>query len=412
MFKTVLELQDLRALAIEKMTVLNEAAKTEKRKLSTEEDVEFRALKTEIDTLANEIVLTEARASQILKTEVLIPKPEIRKMKKFSLLKAIESRVNGTVMDAEQMSVLAAGREEMRKSGCAASGDIQIPLEYRAGIIATGAPTTGIEVVAEEKMQILAPLRDSLVAVQAGATFLTGLIGDVNIPAYGGTSAAWKGEVAAATDGAGAFSEIDLKPKRLTTFIDVSKQFLLQDSVGAEAMLMADIVKAISIKLEQTIFGKEAGSATQPEGLFLGVPAIAGAADWDNIVAMETAVDTANALCGNCKYITSPGAKGVLKTTLKAAAAGSGYLLGDNNEMNGYPVLVSNVVAKNLQIGADEFGIIFGNWSDLLIAQWGAIDLTIDTVTQAINANVRIVINAFFDAKIRRTESFKTASVK
>ena len=43
-------------------------------------------------------------------------------------------------------------------------------------------------------------------------------------------------------------------------------------------MLMRDIVNAISLKLEGTILGKAAGSATQPAGFFATNPSINGVA--------------------------------------------------------------------------------------------------------------------------------------
>ena len=44
-----------------------------------------------------------------------------------------------------------------------------------------------------------------------------------------------------ASDGAGTFSEVNLEPKRLTAYIDVSKQFLIQDSNSAEEMLKREM---------------------------------------------------------------------------------------------------------------------------------------------------------------------------
>ena len=121
---------------------------------------------------------------------------------------------------------------------------------------------------------------------------MTGLVGNVAIPMYSGSTVGWEGEIDAAKDGAGSFSEIELTPKRLTAFIDVSKQFLLQDSVSAEAMLRADIVKALSNKLEATILGDEAGSNKVPAGIFDG--ATAAALTYDGTVDMEEALEDAN----------------------------------------------------------------------------------------------------------------------
>nr|DAQ01245.1 MAG TPA: major capsid protein [Caudoviricetes sp.] len=109
-----------------------------------------------------------------------------------------------------------------------------------------------------------------MVLAKAGAHYITGLVGTVSLPKYSGSTVGWKGEIDEAADGAGTFSEVTFSPKRLTAYIDVSKQFLIQDSVGAEELLRNDLVKAISTKLEETILGSAAGDATKPAGIFNG----------------------------------------------------------------------------------------------------------------------------------------------
>jgi len=407
--KSILGLKDERGLLSTKAEEIINTAKVEKRKLTENESSDFNEITTQMSLLSNEIKLEESRGLQDIKEITQVITNQKTNMENFSLLRAIEARANGKNLSADTLRVIEAGKAEMRKSGVTASGDICLPLEYRADIVAQGA-TLGQEAVSEQKFGILEPLKASLVLVQAGATFLTGLIGDVSIPTYGGTSALWKGEVAIAADGAGAFAEVNLSPKRITAFIDISKQFLNQDSVSAEAMLMKNIVDAVALKLEATILGKAVGDANQPAGLFATAPSIKGAATYANMVALETAVDTANAIVGNCKYITNAAGRGILKTVPKVA--GQPVYLLDGGELNGYPVLVTNNIANALQVGVDENGIIFGNFEDLVIAQWGAIDLIVDPFTVAQYGKVRIVVNAYFDAKIRRTESFKTGSLK
>lgn len=409
MKKTILELQDERALLTEKAEKFINNARVEMRKLTVGEDKDFKETTVLISNLNAEIALGEVRMKNEQKEFNQIITNTNQNMSKFSLLRAIEARSKGANLPEEAQKLVELGKAEMRKAGQNFEGDIVLPLEYRSDIL-SGTATQGQETVAEQKMNILKPLRASLVLVQAGANFLTGLSGDVSIPAYGGTSAAWKGEVASADDGGGAFSEVNLTPKRLTAYINVSKQFLAQDSADAEAMLLMDIVNAVSSKLESTILGKADVSATQPGGLFFTAPSIKGAASFINMVAMETAVDTSNALAGNLKYITNPAGKGLLKTTTKAA--GQPIFILENGEVNGYPVLVTNNVASGLQVGVDENGVIFGNFGDLVIAQWGGFDIIVDPYTMAKNGQVQIVINTFFDAKVRRAASFKTASIK
>ena len=398
----LIELIELRKQKATELSGLVATAKTEVRKLNDVENEQFETIKKEITDID----------AQIENREINVNKNKNNMENRFSLLKAIEARANGRSLDEVSQAVINSGRDESKRSGVQTSGDIVLPLEYRAAgdTIVAGTQYAGQEVVAEQKLNILAPLRNQMVLVNAGANMLTGLVGDVSIPTYSGTQTTWKGEVVAANSGSGTFAEVTLSPKRLTTYIDISKQFLAQDSVAAEQMLLNDIVNAIGEKLESTILGKEAGSATQPAGLFYSAPAISGSASWANIVAMETAVDTSNANIGNLKYITNAGGKGVLKTTVKATNTGD--FLMDGTEVNGYPILTSNAVAKQLQTGANEFGIVYGNWNDLVIGQWGALDLVVDPYTVATEGKVRIVINSYWDAKPRRDASFKTASVK
>ena len=221
---------------------------------------------------------------------------------------------------------------------------------------------------------------------------MTGLVGNVSIPVYSGSNVGWAGEIEAATDGAGTFSEVTLEPKRLTAYIDISKQFLIQDSVSAEALLRADIVRAITQKLEATILGDGAGNTKTPKGIFNGAANLA-AVDYKNIVALMQTLEEAN-VSGNVKYIVSPAVKAALKTTSKDA--GSGRFLMEGNEIDGIQALCTSACK----------GIVLGNFADYIIAQFGAIDLTVDPYTQAANGKVRLVVNAYFDAKPRRTEAF------
>ena len=374
-------------LKIQAESILSGAEK-ESRKLTDDESANYNKLIEEIEKADEEL-------RQINNTiQIDNNNKQIRKMGKFSLLKAINAVVNNKPLDERSAEMVNAGVAEMRKAALTYDGQIQLPVEERADVQATVA-TAGMEAVAEDRLNILEPLRANLVMAKAGATFMTGLVGNVAIPAYSGTSVGWEGEVAPAKDGAGTFSEIKLTPKRLTAVYDVSKQFLIQDSVSAEAMLRADIVKAISNELEATILGDAAGSATKPAGMFNG--ASAATLTYDGTVDMEEELEEAN-VNGELSYIVSPKAKAALR---KAKKGENGFVMEDG-EVNGIKVLCTSA-AK---------GVVLGNFSEYVIAQWGAIDLTVDPYSQAANGKVRLVINAYFDAKPRRSEAFVAGVVE
>ena len=321
--------------------------------------------------------------------------------KKFSLIKAINDVTNNRSLDEVAKEVVRKGAEEMRKSGLAIAGSIQLPVmeteneEMRANGVLAQTATAGAENIATEKLDILEPLRANMVMSQAGATYLTGLVGNISIPAYSGSNVGWAGEVATAANGAGDWSEIKLQPHRLTAYVDVSREFLIQSSNDAEAMLRRDIIAAIGNKLEATILGADAGTNEKPEGLFNGVTAMTTALKFGDIVDAEAELDSAN-VSGAYTYILSPKAKAALRTLSKDA--GSGRFVLEDNEIEGSKALVSsNVVAK---------GMVVGDFTDYVIAQWGAIDLVVDNYTKATEGKVRLVVNAYFDAKPRRATSF------
>ena len=313
--------------------------------------------------------------------------------KKFSLLRAIRAIANNQKLNDVDAAVINAGAQEFRKAGVEFGGQIQLPnmIENRAAITVAAE---GEDVVATDIYDILTPLRARNVLVQAGAKFMTGLVGNVQVPIMSASNVSWEGETASAQDGAGTFTNVTLSPKRLTAYIDISKQFLVQDGVGAEAVIREDLIKAINSKLESTILGNAAGSTTQPAGIFYGNTPTS-VSDFGDVCDVEAAIEEANVL-GELKYIVSPKTKAVLRGMIKGTN-GTGMVY-EGDAVDGTPAFVTTNVAQNKYV--------VGDFSNLAIGQWGAIDLTVDPYTKAADGQVRLVINAFFDAKVLRAGAF------
>ena len=411
---TLLEMRDKRGLLIEDNIEVTQRCKTENRKLTDDEQKKFDENLNNIKELEKGILIEEEKRKIDPAFKIEIPAPKVEK--RFSLMKTIMDRVEGRPYDEVAAAVLEEGRNEFAKAGVSTEGSILIPSESRAAIVTgqTTGTTAGGYAIQTDKKTVLPPLTNYLVLTKAGATYLTGLVGNVSIPTYSGTTVMWKGEVASATDGAGTWGKVDLNPKRLTAFLDVSKMFLLQDSVGAENMLMENIAKAVAAKLEETILGTGAGSvATEPTGLFYAYEADAATtASFAACVDLESDVDADNALVGSLAYITNAAGRGKLKQTAKVSSSDS-IMVMEGNEVNGYPVYVSNGVAGLTDFTTtDTVGLIFGNWSDLIIGQWGGYDLLVDPYTQAALGTVRLVVNAYFDAAAARSVSFSAINIR
>lgn len=368
----LLELIDKRNSVQEQLKNLISGAEVEARKLTEEEDKQYNNLSDELRNLNKQINNKE---------EI---KPII--MENFSLLKTINNVVNKRTQSEAVQELINLGKEELRKAGQTANGDVVIPMELREDpvVVDTTIVAASGAAIAKETANLVTALKSNLVLLKAGANYMGGLTGNVGIPTYSGTNVAWAGEVVAASDGAGTLSEVVLKPKRLTAYVDVSKQFLMQESADAERILRDDIAMAISAKLEATILGDEAGSDSQPAGLLYGVEAAPL-----NAVTVDEDLDTLNVQ--NKVYILSPKAKSAYRAVALPEGVSAVY---QNGEIFGSPTYVTSAVAES--------AFVAGDFSDLVIAQWGGLDITVDPYSQATSGKVRLVINAYFDAAKRR----------
>lgn len=415
------EIKDRKAQLKKKANEIIERCKNEVRDLQEDEKSELEVIKKEITDLNTQLAELEERLKNLrfddedeavedteenedkevseddTDKENNTDNREKRNMKKkaFSLVRSIRNIVNNAPMNDIDNAVISAGNEQARKAGINFQGQIQLP-STRAAVTVTAE---GEDVVATELFDIIKPLRAKNVLAQAGAKFLTGLVGNVQVPVMSKSNVTWEGEVAAAKDGAGTFSHVTLSPKRLTAFVDISKQMIAQDSVDVESAIREDLVNAINSKLEETVLGAAAGTATQPEGIFKTIAPTA-VADFAALVNKESDVEDANVI-GECKYILSNKAKAALRSMSKGTK--STQLVYENGSVDGTVALnTSNVVGKNY---------VYGDFSNLAIGAWGGVDLTVDPYTKAADGMIRIVVNMYVDAQVLRAAAFATGTV-
>lgn len=376
----ILEIQEQVLELKQRMNEIISNGENETRELNEDETNELAEIRTKIDTLEEEIKTKEEENRQITKNE----NKENKEVRTMNLINMINAVLEGRQFSEDEVKTMAEARAEFAKSGINTRGQIA----YR-GVAAT-VEGAGKEAIAEEKWNLEVAVRNNLVATKMGADFISGLKGDISIPKYAGSNVTWKGETATAADGQGEFSEVMLQPKRLTATLDISKQFLLQDTVDAEAMLIRDLAAAVAEKLDETIFGAGEGDANTPAGLFAGVTATKALGDitYKDVLDLESAVEEKNG--HNYMFVVNPRVKFALKGTQTANGLQMVYV---GNEIDGYKTISSNSVVEK--------GAICMDPRELVIGQWGGYDITVDPYTKAADGQVRLVINAYFDAKLR-----------
>jgi HK97 family phage major capsid protein len=404
-----MNIQELKQRAID----IVDNAQAEARDLSETEEKEIEDIKEQIKSNAEETEVKEEETEEVkeekeTEEETKADEDEkrtiennttnkfIRKMnKEFRLIKAIRDVAEHRQMDDVTKAVVNAGVEEMRKSNLAFGGQLQLPLESRTITVAN----EGEDVVETQFTNILEPLRAKNVLAEAGAKYLTNLVGDVQVPIMSSANVGWAGEVAEAESGDPSFAHVTLQPKRLTAYIDLSKQFIAQDSLAAEELIRTDLVNAINSKLEETILSDASGTTVSPQGMFDAISATS-VSGYSDIVNKEADIEDAN-VNGECVYVMSNKAKAALRAMAKSSK--STQLVFENGEVDGTKALnTSHISGKKY---------LYGDFANLAIGQWSGIDITVDPFTKAKDGQVRLVVNAYFDAKVLRPTAFVAGTI-
>lgn len=360
-----------------------DTCKKEQREMNEEEKKRFDELKEDIEDkkrelkeLEEELKSYEEELPEEVKEEDEDPdkkedknKRNKKNMEKYSLVKELRYALENNIKS--------------------------IKLGEQRAVQVTGETGVHDNIIETELQQIWEPLYAKSVLGQLGVRFYKNLpMGDISIPVMGKGQVGWQSELGAAGASSNTFTNVVLTPHRLTAYIDISKQLIAQDSLGAEEAIRRDIINALTDKLESTVLGSAAGDTTKPAGIFYGAT-VAKNDTFAKVAAAEAAVETAN-VTGEMKYLMAPTTKAFYRSLIKGTNA-TGMVF-ENGEMDGVPAIITSNIAAN--------NYVYGNFSNLAVGQWAGMEITVDPYTQAVNGAVRLVVNAFFDAKIVRSEAF------
>lgn len=322
--------------------------------------------------------------------------------KNFSLLKAIRSAAYGKQYDALTEAVMAEGQKDFRDANLEVSGgSILLPGEARTITINDEHD----EVVKEDWEPLLLPLFKN--KVLGNARHLTGLKNDIRIPSLTALDCNWEGEITKNQETSTSFDHVLMKPHRISTTIYLSKQFLMQESLGAEQTIRNLLVEALDQKLEATFLGKGAadnsGGKNIPAGLLNGKTAKV-VDNFAKLCDFESDAVDANYNLGAMKYVLSPKAWAKIRGTFQYGGKNTAMVLEGNN-IDGRPYEISQNLATN------EYALI--NWSDIYVGQWAGTEISVDgtSVEMARTAQVAITLNAWFDAIAVRDEAIQLATV-
>jgi HK97 family phage major capsid protein len=333
-----------------------------------------------------------------------------REVKRFSLLRAIHALANPTDRRAQEAAAFEfeCSQAAAKAYGRTAQG-ILLPAEVLRNWKRDLNSSDEAALFTDDFRggDFIDALRNASSVMQAGATMLSGLSGDVKIPKKTGVaSTGWiSSEGGAASESEMTVGSVSMTPKTLGAFTDITRQLMIQSSLDVEALVRDDLAQSIALAIDLGALAGS-GSSGQPTGIKntggINVVDFGAAPDliptYAQVVELETKVREDNALGNGGAYIANATMYGALKSVEKAANTAQ-FVVEPGGTMNGYRTVVSNQVASG--------DLYFGDFrNNLLIGMFGGLDIVVDPYTSSTSGNVRVVALQSCDVAVRHATAF------
>lgn len=344
----------------------------------------------------------------------------------FNLVRALNAALTGDWSKAgfeREVSQTLAKRSGRETTGFFMPSDVTMQRDTTPGYF-VGQPTQGGNLVATDLRSgsFIDLLRAKAMVTRMGATVISGLVGNVEIPRQTGASTTyWLAEDTAPTESNATFDKVSLKPKTIGALSSVSRNLLLQSSMNVEAFVRNELAVSLALGIDLAALCGT-GTNNQPTGIanMSGICTVEGGTNggsltFDKLIDMETQVATANADVTNMYYLCNAATIGFLK---KIKNTSGDYIWkpiteavrnGFPGEVNGYAVGRSNQVRSGLEKGTSNncHEIYFGNWADLLIGEWGFLEIDVNRYGDAWKSGgVEIRALQTIDIAVRHPKSF------
>lgn len=344
----------------------------------------------------------------------------------FNLVRALNAALTGDWSKAgfeREVSQTLAKRSGRETTGFFMPSDVTMQRDTTTGYF-VGQPTQGGNLVATDLRSgsFIDLLRAKAMVTRMGATVISGLVGNVEIPRQTGASTTyWLAEKGDPTESNATFDKVSLKPKTIGALSSVSRNLLLQSSMNVEAFVRNELAVSLALGIDLAALCGT-GTNNQPTGIanMSGICTVEGGTNggsltFDKLIDMETQVATANADVTNMYYLCNAATIGFLK---KIKNTSGDYIWkpiteavrnGFPGEVNGYAVGRSNQVRSGLEKGTSNncHEIYFGNWADLLIGEWGFLEIDVNRYGDAWKSGgVEIRALQTIDIAVRHPKSF------
>lgn len=304
-----------------------------------------------------------------------------------------------------------------------------IPNDLEVRALGSAVAGTGAEFKFTQPKPFIELLREKLVCRALGATVLSGLAGPIAFPRQtvaGAASARTEVPGSDLSDTDSTYDTLAMSPKTVQRNTAVSRQLLFQASEDVENLIRSDLAAVLALAMDS--FALNGGGSNQPTGLLsntsittVTLGAQGGTITYAALVNLEKTVAQGNADIGRLAVVTNAqqraqarqvqqfsGTNGV-PLWVGGANGTEAMAVGEILGPNGYPAYVSQQIPSNLTKGTQTTicsAWIFGNWKELIIGEWGAMEFIVDPYSKKKQALLEIEAILYGDVGVRHTASF------
>ena len=443
------QLREDKGTKLKAMKDLVEGSEKENRAFNDEEKKKYETLKADTSGINERIAVLEEQEKQDLETAVTINvnKRAINHkgergekdaaIEEWSWKRALQSRFPGGQLNGveaemdkeERKAVTEGGFTEFHPNSvmapAAALAKRNVQRRDMDATTATAAPNNEgsftIQTNVEGIVDVFLP---EMTLGRLPVMRLNNLKGNVQFPqAQTAQSAGWNTENGTATEKTPKLAKLNLSPKRLAAYIQLSNQLLIQSEANISAFARRFLVQASAIEFEKACL--KGGGSNEPSGILSStsnyVSVYAGGAAtnatnaagarpvWADMVNLVKGPKAVNSPDGQA-YITSPSIKGRLQITPRQSAGVEGnFILPNwNSGVNGYPMYGTTNLPDTFSKGGSVVlsAIIFGDFSNFVTASWGGMEIGVDPYVNMKEALTNVVLNSFVDCGVLNPNAF------
>jgi HK97 family phage major capsid protein len=290
-------------------------------------------------------------------------------------------------------------------------------MNFGTRALATTPSSAGGAMVFTQPGTFIELLRNFMAVGKLGARIMTGLRGPLSFPRQitGGTLT-WTAQNPGSdvADSDMTFDSVTATPKTGQSSTAYSRQLLQESSIDIEALVRSDLLAITAVGIDKAAIQ---GSGTlDPLGILgttgiglVEIGADGGYPTYALLQDVQSKLYQSNVFLTTPGWLTTPGIRGYLKKTPKVASFPDFIWWPEKgDELLAIPAYATNNVPSTLTKGSksDCHAIIVGNWSDLIICEWGAVDVIVDPYRLKKQGVIEVTSFVMVDTILRTPQSF------